>query len=71
MELKWERDAEISVRSENGAVLISANRAGLITLASHLTALAKNPSGSHIHLDDQNGLEDDSTELVIEKRDGS
>ncbi len=66
MELKWENGFEIRVTAENGAAVISANREGLLSLANHLTALAEETPGSHIHYDDGNSLEENSAELVIE-----
>ena len=66
MELHWEEDFRIEVRLEYGAAVISANRAGLRSLAGHLLALAEEPSGSHLHLDAYNALEDGSAELLLE-----
>ena len=68
MDLTWEEGYEITVGCENGAAVISANREGLLSLANHLKELADEPSGSHIHLDQWNSLEDGSTELIIEKQ---
>ena len=67
--LKWENDAEIKVTTENGEILIEANADGLTSLANHLLNLAQTtvPSGAHIHLDEQNALEDGSSPLIIEK----
>ena len=67
MELKWEEGFAITVRAKEGAVLISANRAGLRSLAAHLTALAEQLPGEHLHLDAWNSLEDGSAELILEK----
>ena len=67
MDLNWEDGFTIKVVCENGAAVISANREGLISLANHLTALAAEAPGSHIHLDKWNSLEDGSAELVIER----
>lgn len=66
---KWERGFEISVAVHNGEVAISANAAGLISLARHLLVLASDevPLGVHIHLDQFNSLEEESSELVIQK----
>ena len=70
MELKWIDNAEISVTTEHGEVLLSANRAGLLSLANFLTALADDPTpGAHIHLDEHNSLEDGSTDLIIQRID--
>ena len=65
MELHWEDGFEITVRIENGAAVVSANAAGLRSLAGHLNALAQAPSGSHLHLDAYNALEDGSDELIL------
>ena len=66
MELNWVDGFEISVRIESGRTVISANREGLISLANHLKSLAEKPSGSHIHLDAYNSLEEGSSELILE-----
>lgn len=67
--LNWEADSIIKTKIEDGATTISANGAGLASLANHFAALAqeKAPTGSHIHLDDPFGLEKGSTELIIAK----
>ena len=67
MELNWVDGYGVNVRIENGAAVISANREGLISLANHLKSLAEEPSGSHIHLDEYNSLEDGSAELILER----
>ncbi len=67
MELKWEDGFEIKTSVVCGAIVISANRDGLLSLARHLNALADKKAGSHIHLDEYNSLETDSVELIIEK----
>ena len=67
MELKWKEDPTIRVRIENGAAVISADRGGLLSLAEHLTALAAEAPGSHIHYDEYNSLEDGSAELIVER----
>ena len=67
MDLKWEEGYTIRVRSEYGRAVISANREGLLSLASHFLTLAKEKPGSHIHLEHHNSLEEDSAELVIER----
>lgn len=56
---------EIKAAAENGEIVISANREGLLSLAKHLTALADGLPGDHIHYDDYNSLEDGSTEMII------
>ncbi|MFG2391865.1 hypothetical protein ACGFYF_23610 [Streptomyces lavendulae] len=67
----WEADARIEVRGLGGEVVIEANAAGLRTLAGHLLVLAAEgvPDGSHLHLEDSNGLEDGSLSLVLERCD--
>lgn len=67
----WEADARIEVRGLGGEVVIEANAAGLRTLAGHLLALAGEgvSDGSHLHLEDSNGLEDGSLGLVLERCD--
>jgi len=67
MDIKWEDGAEISVKSENGRTEIKANREGLLSLAEIMKTLADEKSGTHIHLDEFNSLEDGSAELIIEK----
>ncbi|MFF9471511.1 hypothetical protein ACF1E9_02585 [Streptomyces roseolus] len=68
----WEADARIEVRDLGGEVVIEGNAAGLRTLAGHLLTLAGEgvPSGSHLHLEDGNGLEGGSVGLVLERDDG-
>ena len=66
MDLHWENGFVIDVRTESGAAVIRANREGLLSLANHLKALAGEPAGSHIHLDQWNALEDGSVELILE-----
>ena len=67
MELNWVDGFEINVRIENGTAIISANKEGLLSLANHLTNLAEEPPGTHIHLDAYNSLEEGSSELILEK----
>ncbi len=69
MDLVWEEGFQIDVRTESGAAVIRANREGLLSLANHLRALAGEPAGSHIHLDQWNALEDGSVELILERID--
>ena len=58
---------EIKAAVENGEIVISANREGMLSLAKHLTALADGIPGDHIHYDVINSLEDGSTEMIIER----
>lgn len=68
MEMKWIDGFSIAVKVELNAVTITANKEGLLSLANHLTALAQdNAHGAHFHLDEHNSLEENSTELIIEK----
>ncbi len=67
MKITWVEGAEVAVRLEKGAVTVSANREGLLSLAGQLAALAEAVPGSHIHYDQYNSLEDGSAEMIIEK----
>jgi hypothetical protein len=66
---EWEYRFEINVKSDENNIVISANKAGLISLAKQLLTLAQDnvPSGCHFHFDDYNSLENGSTDLIIEK----
>ncbi|MFI1924729.1 hypothetical protein [Streptomyces sp. NPDC020377] len=67
----WEEGARIEVRNLGSEIVIEANAAGLKTLASHLLTLAQNgtPDGAHLHLEENNGLEEGSVGLVLERCD--
>lgn len=65
--MKWKDGYTINVRVDENSVLISANKEGLLSLASQLKALASEYVGSHCHYDEFNSLEDGSSELIIEK----
>ena len=67
MELEWRDGVEIRVRIEDGTVILSANREGLLSLSDHLRALASERPGSHIHYDEDNSLEEGSAEIIVEK----
>ena len=67
MQIEWERDFSIRVGVRDGEVTLSANREGLLSLARIFTALAEEPAGSHIHLDEYNSLEEGSVELIVER----
>ncbi|MBQ1611672.1 MAG: hypothetical protein II539_04980 [Muribaculaceae bacterium] len=69
MDIEWEDGFKINVSSDNHAVTISANKEGLLSLAKQLTTLANEKAGAHIHYDEHNSLEDNSTPLIIEKID--
>jgi len=68
--LNWEPGFKISAKMGMGNnVIISSNRAGLISMARHLLLLAQ-PAvsiGHHYHFDSSNSLEKGSVELIIEK----
>ncbi len=67
LRLDWVDGFSVSVRMDPDGAVISANREGLLSLAGHLAALAKEAPGSHLHLDACNALEDGSSPLIIEK----
>ena len=70
MDFKWENGFTIAVKiEEDGAVLLSANKEGLLSLANHFIALAQEPSHEHFHLDEHNSLEEGSAELIVERVD--
>lgn len=69
MEIKWQDGFSIKVTVDNeNQVVISANKEGLLSLATQLKDLADEDIGSHIHYDEYNSLEEGSTELIIEKK---
>ncbi len=67
MHTKWVDGFEIRTSTREGEVTISANREGLLSLASILVDLAEQDPGSHVHLDEHNSLEDGSVELIIQR----
>ena len=68
MEIKWQDGFIIKVCVDDESnVVISANKEGLLSLATQLEALANEDIGSHCHYDEYNSLEDGSSELIIEK----
>jgi hypothetical protein len=72
IQLNWEYGFSIQCQKDidnDNIFVIKANKAGLLSLANHFLTLSQNiiPSGNHIHLDDSNGLEDNSCEFIIEK----
>lgn len=70
MEFKWENGFTIAVKiEEDGTVLLSANKEGLLSLANHCIALAQELSRGHFHLDEHNSLEEGSAELIVERID--
>ena len=67
MEMKWTDGFEIRVRIDHGAAVISANSAGLRSLADQFSALAETAPGSHIHYDEYNSLEAGSAGMIVER----
>lgn len=67
MEIKWEDGAVIRVRTNGETVQLSANREGLLSLAGILKTLAEETVGSHLHLDEDNSLDEGSAEFIMEK----
>ena len=68
MEFHGEDGFTIATRIENDAIVVSANAAGLRSLANHLLTLAdEEGEHGHFHLDEYNSLEDHSVELIVEK----
>ena len=67
MEVTWQDGFLIRVNTENGTVVVSANKEGLLSLAGIMKTLAEKEAGSHIHLNEYNSLEENSAELIIEK----
>lgn len=67
----WEDDARIAVHNLGREIVIEANSVGLKTLAAHLLVLAQDgtPDGAHLHLEEDNGLEEGSAALVLERCD--
>ncbi len=62
-----------SIKSEicNDTIHIEANKEGLLSLAANLISLAQDevPEGTHIELDDYNSLEENSKNLIFERKD--
>ena len=67
MKIEWMDGFEIKAVVENGEIVISANREGMLSLAKQLESLANGVPGDHIHYDEHNSLEEGSTELIIER----
>ena len=67
MKNKWIDGSNLRTSIEDGTVVISANKEGLLSLAEQLTVLANEPPGSHIHYDEYNSLEEGSAEMIIER----
>ena len=68
MDIEWVDGFEIRVIVDHDAVVIAANKEGLLSLAKQLTALAEAAPGQHIHYDEYNSLEDGSTEMIIVRK---
>ncbi len=66
----WEEGFSIRCSIHEGSVWLEANKPGLISLARHLLELAQDnvPEFCHFHLDDYADLEENSSELIIIKR---
>ena len=69
MKIEWVDGFEILVSIASGGAVISANKEGLLSLAKHLTSLAEEDPGSHVHYDQYNSLEEGSTELIFVRKD--
>ena len=67
MKVEWVDGFEITAVAENGGIVISANREGMLSLAKQLTALADGAPGDHIHYDEHNSLEEGSMKMIIER----
>lgn len=67
MHIEWVDGFEIRVTADRQEAVISANRAGLLSLARQLEALANGAPGEHIHYDENNSLEEGSAALIIER----
>lgn len=67
MDIEWEDGFTIKVRVDEGTVVLSANKEGLLSLAKQLMTMADADVGCHIHYDEYNSLEDGSAEMIIER----
>ena len=67
MKIEWEDNFKICVRTDGNSALISANREGLLSLSRQLKDLAEETPGTHVHYDEDNSLEEGSSELIIER----
>ena len=66
MKVEWVDGFKIKAVVEKDGIVISANRAGMLSLARQLTALADGVPGDHIHYDAYNSLEEGSADMIIE-----
>lgn len=66
----WENNFEIEVRGNGAEIVLIANKAGLISLATHFLTLAEDSvmPGVHLHYDENNSLEEGSYDLIIQKK---
>ncbi|MBQ1299695.1 MAG: hypothetical protein IIY25_01125 [Erysipelotrichaceae bacterium] len=69
MIFSWVDGFKLSVKVEDGTVVISGNKEGLLSLANHIATLADEEGNDHFHLDEHNSLEEGSAELIVEKVD--
>ena len=69
MIFSWVDGFELSVKVEDGTVVISGNKEGLLSLANHLATLADQEGNDHFHLDEHISLVEGSAELIVEKVD--
>lgn len=69
MIFSWVDGFELSVKVEDGTVVISGNKEGLLSLANHFATLADQEGNDHFHLDEHNSLVEGSAELIVEKVD--
>lgn len=70
MEYKWIGNYSIKTKMDSDSFIITANKDGLLSLASILTYMANNDElfdGWHMHLDQYSSLETGSVELILEK----
>ena len=68
--IDWIDGFDITVEIMSKETVITANKEGLISLAKILLTLAQDEvsSGSHVHLDQYNSLEDNSSELILVRK---
>jgi hypothetical protein len=59
------------LKAAGGEIVIEANASDPKTLAGQLLTLAQDgtPDGAHLHLEENNGLEEGSVSLVLERYD--
>ena len=64
--MRWRDGSEIRVTIDNGTVVLSANKEGLLSLADQFAEMAGEAPGEHVHYDESNSLEESSAELIVE-----